>query len=156
MRLALATAAAATLLYLALAAPEELPSPLNESPVGARCGAKFNAACADGYCCSKAGYCGKGQYFCGVPVYCQESYGWCDSYKSPPGFNLHEGHRKYNSKFPLVIEECSAPKKLALSFDDGPGNATVEVLDVLKEFKAHATFFLGGMLNGRGALDSPE
>lgn len=35
-------------------------------------------------------------------------------------------------------------RMLALTFDDGPGNQTPELLDVLKKYGAHATFFVIG------------
>ncbi len=39
---------------------------------------------------------------------------------------------------------------MALTFDDGPGKRTNELLDVLEEYDAHATFFmLGKMIPGR-------
>ncbi|TEB41353.1 polysaccharide deacetylase family protein, partial [Flavobacterium circumlabens] len=43
---------------------------------------------------------------------------------------------------------CSNPsekeKKIALTFDDGPGPFTVEVLELLKKYNANATFFCIG------------
>ena len=43
-----------------------------------------------------------------------------------------------------------------MSFDDGPTEYTDEILDLFKSYNAHATFFLGGILNGRGAIDDPK
>ena len=37
---------------------------------------------------------------------------------------------------------------LALTFDDGPGQYTMELLDCLEEYHAHATFFMLGQLVG--------
>lgn len=41
-------------------------------------------------------------------------------------------------------ETTKPKKKIAFSFDDGPSSYTLELLDVLDEFKAKATFFLVG------------
>lgn len=49
-----------------------------------------------------------------------------------------------------VKQEKLDPKKpmIALTFDDGPGNRTGELLDVLEKYNARATFFvLGSRLN---------
>ena len=40
--------------------------------------------------------------------------------------------------------DCAKAKCIALTFDAGPGKNTPELLDVLKEKKVHATFFLLG------------
>lgn len=40
--------------------------------------------------------------------------------------------------------DCEKAKCIALTFDDGPGKDTPELLDILKEEKVHATFFLLG------------
>lgn len=55
---------------------------------------------------------------------------------------------------PITITGCTKPQTLALSFDDGPSAFTSGVLDVLEKHNAHATFFLGGNINGRGAVDT--
>ena len=41
----------------------------------------------------------------------------------------------------LPVEE---PPRIALTFDDGPGQYTEELLDCLEENNAHATFFMLG------------
>lgn len=42
---------------------------------------------------------------------------------------------------------------IALTFDDGPGRRTGELLEVLEKYNARATFFmLGGNLDGRGDI----
>lgn len=40
--------------------------------------------------------------------------------------------------------DCRKAKCIALTFDAGPGKGTPELLDILKEKKVHATFFLLG------------
>ncbi|KAJ9653773.1 hypothetical protein H2198_007062 [Neophaeococcomyces mojaviensis] len=127
--------------------------PTKESKTGGRCGKEQDTICAPGLCCSGAGYCGKTGEYCSVPGNCQESYGWCDSFVVPKGYDVSKDKRRINSHIPAYIKQCSVPGTLALSFDDGPSQYTEQVLDVLKEFKARATFFLGGILNGRGSID---
>lgn len=73
--------------------------------------------------------------------------------RSPTGASVYEDQPTYDDSFPTVVDRCTKPRTLALSFDDGPSNYTNEVLDVLRAHNATATFFLGGILNGRGQLD---
>jgi peptidoglycan-N-acetylglucosamine deacetylase len=48
---------------------------------------------------------------------------------------------------PFVKEGSEHAREIALTFDDGPGPYTPEVLDVLEHFHVHATFFeIGEML----------
>lgn len=42
---------------------------------------------------------------------------------------------------------------LALTFDDGPGERTMDLLNVLEEYKAHATFFMCGTSLSRTDID---
>ncbi|MGN1168335.1 MAG: polysaccharide deacetylase family protein [Lachnospiraceae bacterium] len=55
---------------------------------------------------------------------------------------------KFNKNGKLLSKEKSSidPDKpmVALTFDDGPGKRTGEILDVLEEYDAHATFFMLG------------
>ena len=55
---------------------------------------------------------------------------------------------KFSDSGELISKEKAAidPKKpmVALTFDDGPGARTKEVLDQLKKYNAHATFFMLG------------
>ena len=47
--------------------------------------------------------------------------------------------------FGRTICRTNSPRKLAITFDDGPNPAiTPELLDLLDRYKAHATFFLIG------------
>lgn len=119
-----------------------------------RCGkAHNNARCAHPMCCSGAGYCGISEEYCSVPGNCQEQFGMCDTFKTPLGASVADGKRKFNVSIPPVVQKCSMPRTLALSFDDGPAQHTNDVLDALAEYGARATFFLGGIINGRGAID---
>ncbi len=44
----------------------------------------------------------------------------------------------------VIIEHCTVPGVVALTFDDGPYIYTSHVLDVLDEYGAKATFFING------------
>ena len=46
-------------------------------------------------------------------------------------------------------DASAAKKSIALTFDDGPGQYTEELLDCLEENNAHATFFMLGQLVGQ-------
>ncbi|KAK5945069.1 hypothetical protein PMZ80_002272 [Knufia obscura] len=134
--------------------------PTAESPANTvlvtemRCGKPFkDLKCPQGMCCSSAGYCGTSEDYCFVPKNCQEEYGWCDSKITPTGASVSDGKRTYNNDIPALVNKCTKPKTLALSFDDGPTEHTHKVLDVLKSHNAHAAFFLGGVFNKHGQLD---
>ncbi|KAF9100822.1 Carbohydrate esterase 4 protein [Mortierella sp. AM989] len=43
-----------------------------------------------------------------------------------------------------VLNRCTKPKSYAISFDDGPGQLTDELLDYLDEQKLQVTFFMNG------------
>ncbi|KAG6191775.1 hypothetical protein E4U27_004210 [Claviceps purpurea] len=48
-------------------------------------------------------------------------------------------------KYPDVLFEITTPDKIiALSLDDAPSTRTDEIMDVLREYNAHATFFVIG------------
>ena len=50
---------------------------------------------------------------------------------------------------PVLTRGGSARKEVALTFDDGPSQYTDSILDILKQYKAQATFFvLGNQING--------
>ena len=51
-----------------------------------------------------------------------------------------------------VITHCTAPNTIALTFDDGPSPFTNQLLDILGEFGAKATFFV----LGDAASSSPD
>jgi peptidoglycan/xylan/chitin deacetylase (PgdA/CDA1 family) len=44
----------------------------------------------------------------------------------------------------LVTEGPRSPKRVALTFDDGPGDLTLDILEVLRRKQAQATFFVIG------------
>lgn len=127
-------------------------------------------------CCSTAGFCvglmllalafnngsdkfqGTGKDFCAVPANCQRGFGWCDSENQPKGYNTSEDSRPLVGEVPYgqLITKCKVPRTIALTYDDGPTDNTEELLDILKEFQAKATFFITGITNGKGAVDETE
>lgn len=70
---------------------------------------------------------------------------WC-VYKPPPYLI-----RYLRGKFPDVLFEVStADKIMALSIDDAPSGHTDEIMQILRENDAHATFFvIGAQVEGR-------
>jgi peptidoglycan-N-acetylglucosamine deacetylase len=72
---------------------------------------------------------------------------------------LHTEHRCpapttriINTAPPVRASADASPRTVALTFDDGPGAATPQVLDVLQRAGVHATFFVVG----RHAAADPE
>lgn len=58
--------------------------------------------------------------------------------------------RQTTSQVPVgvVINHCTVPGTIALTFDDGPWIYTHNLLDTLAEYDAVATFFLNGINKG--------
>jgi peptidoglycan/xylan/chitin deacetylase (PgdA/CDA1 family) len=53
----------------------------------------------------------------------------------------------------VIIEHCTVPGVVALTFDDGPFIYTDHILDLLDEYGAKATFFINGENWSRGISD---
>jgi peptidoglycan/xylan/chitin deacetylase (PgdA/CDA1 family) len=53
-----------------------------------------------------------------------------------------------------IITACARPKTIAITFDDGPGAYTEDLLDILATNNVRATFFVNGD-NGPAPLTSP-
>ena len=67
----------------------------------------------------------------------------------PPRYLIHYLRSKYPD---VLFEETTAEKIMALSIDDAPSSHTDEIMDVLRENGAHATFFvIGSQVEGREA-----
>ncbi|KAI0996234.1 hypothetical protein K3495_g11945 [Podosphaera aphanis] len=113
-------------------------------------------SCAANMCCSNAGYCGTEDY-CHAPD-CQFNYGpGCDANKTPSGRNTSSIRRTKPSSVLYGAEgvySCKNAGEFALTFDDGPGPYTSHILDVLDKYKAKATFFVTGINNAKGAIDT--
>ncbi|KIX95030.1 uncharacterized protein Z520_09340 [Fonsecaea multimorphosa CBS 102226] len=101
---------------------------------------------------------GIGPDFCSVPLNCQEEFGICDSDMTPAGYNMsgdprgERGHIAYGQ----FIANCYVPRTIALTYDDGPSQNTEELLDILNEAGAKATFFITGNSNGKGPIDTTQ
>lgn len=52
------------------------------------------------------------------------------------------------------IYNCVVPGEIALTYDDGPWIYTDGMLNVLNTYGAKATFFITGINNGKGAIDT--
>lgn len=68
----------------------------------------------------------------------------------PPGFVISY----FQHRWPSVLWRVSTDKKIiALTVDDAPSEYTNQILDVLKENDAHATFFaIGSQIPGRESI----
>ncbi len=51
---------------------------------------------------------------------------------------------KAQAKRTVTVRRVNSGKPVYLTFDDGPSSNTEEILDILKEYDAHATFFIIG------------
>ncbi|KAJ5319264.1 uncharacterized protein N7506_011968 [Penicillium brevicompactum] len=70
----------------------------------------------------------------------------------PPFIPLPPNHPpKTNLQHNIVLNNCTVPGTIALTFDDGPYIYTSLILDHLANHSAHATFFLNG--RNRGHID---
>jgi len=89
-----------------------------------------NGICPNHQCCSRYGYCGSNDEYCSDASGCQERYGRCGEYHSDLKFKFYY--------------QCKNPKHWALSFDDGPYEYDLDLLDYLKTRGVKATFFING------------
>ncbi|KZM27787.1 chitin binding [Ascochyta rabiei] len=122
-----------------------------------RCGPSFgNAVCAEGYCCSGAGYCGNTPEHCNAPD-CLFNYGpGCDANKTPVGASTRNDARPQKGSVQYGgagIYNCLKPGTVAITYDDGPYIYTDQVLDQFNAAGFKATFFVTGINIGKGAID---
>ncbi|KAK6344343.1 hypothetical protein TWF696_007982 [Orbilia brochopaga] len=54
------------------------------------------------------------------------------------------------------IFDCQAPGTIALTYDDGPFDYTVQLLDILQAARAQATFFITGSNLAKGPIDNED
>jgi peptidoglycan/xylan/chitin deacetylase (PgdA/CDA1 family) len=82
-------------------------------------------------------------------------YGRCDSDVTPAGPSTQNVPRPLKGPITYTddIYDCVENNVLALSYDDGPYNYTAQLLDLLKRYNFHATFFITGNNNGKGGID---
>lgn len=120
-----------------------------------QCGAGFGS-CAAGICCSQAGWCGTTVDYCYSPG-CQYQYGpGCPENQTPAGTNTSSVARTALGSIAYGgagIYDCVTPGTVAITYDDGPYIYTTQVLDVLANYSAKATFFITGNNLGKGEID---
>ncbi|KAK9356949.1 hypothetical protein V1523DRAFT_437155 [Lipomyces doorenjongii] len=111
--------------------------------------------CPSGQCCSPSGWCGITTAYCASPD-CQTGYGTCDADATPRGLNTSAIRRYKLGKVPYgeAIYGCKDPGHVAMTFDDGPYLYTDDLLNILAEHGAKATFFVTGNNLGKGEIDS--
>ncbi|TVY26403.1 Chitin deacetylase [Lachnellula hyalina] len=122
-----------------------------------KCGPQNQGAtCSGNQCCSVEGNCGTTSDYCADPRNCLLGYGRCDSDTTPAGPSTVNVARPLKGPVPYTddIDDCIQDNVVALSFDDGPSIYTSRILDILKAYGYHATFFISGNNNGRGAIDT--
>lgn len=56
----------------------------------------------------------------------------------------------------VYIKSCTVDNTIALTFDDGPYLYTSDLLDLLSQYDAKATFFITGNSLGKGRIDDPS
>jgi peptidoglycan/xylan/chitin deacetylase (PgdA/CDA1 family) len=102
-----------------------------------------------------AGYCGNTEDYCADPGNCMLTYGRCDSDATPAGPSTENVPRPLKGPITYTddIYDCVEDNVVALSYDDGPYNYTSDLLDILKSYGFHATFFITGNNNGKGEID---
>ncbi|KAL9612738.1 MAG: hypothetical protein Q9167_002677 [Letrouitia subvulpina] len=100
------------------------------------------------------GYCGTTQEYCSDPD-CQFQFGTCDSSHTPAGPSTLNDPRPLLGKvtYDDDIYDCVKAKVVALTYDDGPYLYTNQLLDILKSYGFHATFFMTGNNLGKGPID---
>ncbi|UNI16856.1 Chitin deacetylase [Purpureocillium takamizusanense] len=120
-----------------------------------RCGVKFGTRCPNGDCCSLEGWCGKGPEYCNSPDCQLEFSDSCDGNKKPQGKDTEKVDRKKVGDVPYGqgIYDCGVDGAVALTYDDGPFTFTEDLLNLLKQYKAKATFFITGTNIGKGAIN---
>lgn len=89
-----------------------------------RCGVNYNNdICPSSLCCSQYGYCGNTADYCSIGSGCQSN---C----------IIETLETY--------DHCNSDKQIALSFDDGPSDYTLTLLNYLNSINVKAVFFVIG------------
>jgi peptidoglycan/xylan/chitin deacetylase (PgdA/CDA1 family) len=83
-------------------------------------------------------------------------YGRCDSDATPIEPSTQNVSRPLKSPITYTddIYDCVENDIVVLSYDDGPYNYTAQLLDTLKQYGFHATFFITGNNNGKGKTDT--
>ncbi|ORX78632.1 glycoside hydrolase/deacetylase, partial [Anaeromyces robustus] len=106
-----------------------------------QCG-KDHGVCPNSECCSKYGWCGSTDEYCGAG--CQSEFGTCGNDKTSKAPTDSTNKKPNNSGSFKFYEQCNNNKHWALTFDDGPYKYDEDLLDLLKKYNVKATFFLNG------------
>jgi len=133
----------------------QLDSQLTRLHKRAECGPDIGA-CDAARCCSKWGWCGIGDDYCGSG--CQPGFGrLCDS---EGGGGIPEPEEPVGSEEPILavprpkfgsipygvrIDNCATKGTIAITYDDGPFLYTAQLLDLLAAHNATSTFFVNGL-----------
>ncbi|KAK5991535.1 Chitin deacetylase [Cladobotryum mycophilum] len=140
-------------------APAPVSFPQKRQRADGRCGKNFGgSSCYSDECCSAEGWCGQGYDYCSAPA-CQINYGpYCDANRRPSGGETENTPRTYKGSVPYGegIYHCEKTGGIALTFDDGPFEYTGDLLDILGNYGAKATFFITGNNLGKGAINDPQ
>jgi len=114
-----------------------------------QCGVEYgNTACPNNECCSKYGWCGTSDKYCGSG--CQAEFGRCTSSGSSSTTtttNTSTKTKTTNSTSKPSIatyRKCKKSNHWALTFDDGPYIFDEALLDYLASVGVKATFFVNG------------
>ncbi|KAL7274592.1 hypothetical protein RUND412_002491 [Rhizina undulata] len=135
---------------------DDTSSTSTAAPISGRCGTQGNGEiCPTGQCCSDSGYCGTTEDYCQSPL-CQVGFGTCDADITPAGESTEDIARPHVGSVPYDagLYHCNDAGEIALTYDDGPYIYTDGMLDVLASYGAKATFFITGINNGKGAIDT--
>ncbi|KAF4447836.1 bifunctional xylanase deacetylase [Fusarium albosuccineum] len=102
-------------------------------------------------------WCGTGYLYCSAPS-CQIEYGpACDANVRPDGPDTTRIARPKVGSIPYgkPIYGCNRNGDIALTYDDGPYTYTEDLLDLLEQYNAKATFYITGRNLGKGAINDP-
>lgn len=114
-------------------------------------GKGFRCQTAQYRCCSQWGWCGDTAEHCGTG--CQSAYGSCTGVTSPPPPTTPPpttpppttGRPRLGSvPYGVILNACTVPGTVALTFDDGPYIYTQTLLNTLNAEGVKATFFVNG------------
>ncbi|ORX77037.1 glycoside hydrolase/deacetylase, partial [Anaeromyces robustus] len=112
------------------------PGKPGEVSTNGRCGPDYGyTVCPNNQCCSKHGYCGTKDEHCAPG--CIKDYGKCNVYD----FKTYKTKPATSFKY---YEKCINENEWALTYDDGPYEFDMDLLDLLKKKGVKATFFLNG------------
>ena len=119
----------------------------NDNTCGYNSGVISKCPSTGNVCCSDKGMCGSTIAECGIVRYgCQSAFGVCSGPEPAPA---RGSYPPLNPALAAsVINNCTIPGMMAMTFDDGPGALISQLLDLLAEYGVKATFFINAFNNG--------